>query len=59
MILLQFQTILFPYKMCVTEKRTYVSKQIESPFLQTFLLAIPLNELHTLVTGIKSFITSR
>ena len=23
---LQYQTILFPYKLCVTEKRTYVDK---------------------------------
>ena len=39
---MQFQTILFSYKKCVTEKRTYLSKQIEITYL-TVLLTIPPN----------------
>jgi hypothetical protein len=42
----QFQTILFPYKNCVIEKKTYVGYQIEIPSLLTVVvLAIPFNKL--------------
>ena len=37
-------TILFTYKLCVTEKRTYVNK-IEIPCLLTVLLSVPINKL--------------
>ena len=37
-------TILFPYKLCVTEKRTYV-KQIEIPYNLAVLLSIPNNKI--------------
>jgi hypothetical protein len=40
---LQFQTILFPYKMSVTEENKF--KQIEIPYTLTVLLSIPLNKL--------------
>ena len=44
MILLQFWTIVYPYKLCVTEKRTCV-KKFKSTHIITVLLSIPLNYL--------------
>ena len=43
MILLQFWTILLPYKLCVTEKRTYINKgcNLENPYLLTVFSAVP------------------
>ena len=38
------QTILFPYKLCVTEKRTYVNK-LKFFFFLIVLFSIPFNEL--------------
>ena len=40
MILLQFQTILFPYKLFVTEKSTYLNKgcNIENPYVFCILI---------------------
>ena len=47
MILLQFRTILFSYKLCVTEKRAYVNRgcNLEIPYLLKILLSLPLNKL--------------
>ena len=44
---LQFWTILFPNKKCVTEKRTYVTKgcNLLNPCVLTFFLSILLNKL--------------
>ena len=42
---LQFHSILFPYKKCVTDER-YIRKQIEIPSLLTVFLTILLNKLH-------------
>ena len=38
---------MFPYKLCVTEKRAYVNGgcNLEIPYLLTILLSLPLNEL--------------
>jgi len=36
-----FDTILFPYKLCVTEKRTYVNK-LKFPILLRFCCQYPL-----------------
>ena len=47
---LQSQTILFPYKLCVSEKRIYVYKQIEIPYSLMVLLSMPLNKLPCIAT---------
>ena len=47
MILLQFRTILFPFKLCVTEKRTNVNKRFNllNPCLLKVFLSIFFNKL--------------
>ena len=45
MILLQFLTILYPYKMCVTEERTYVNNKHRvqpSKYFNSFVVNTPL-----------------
>ena len=45
MILLAFRPILLSYRLCATEKRTYVLTENEIPSLLTVLLLIPFNHL--------------
>jgi hypothetical protein len=47
MILLQFRTILFPYKLYVTDKKTYLNRvyNLEISYLITVLLSIPFHKL--------------
>ena len=52
---LQFRTILFPYKKCVTKKKTYVNKgcNLLNPYFLTVLLSIPCNKSPCEVCGIE------
>ena len=48
MILLELGTVLFLYKLCVTEKGTYIGRQIE---ILTILLSIIINHLPCLFSS--------
>ena len=60
---MKFWTIVFSYKLRVTEKRTYVNK-FKFPFFPTVFLSIPLNKLPCVkatarakaAAGLKEFI---
>ena len=44
-ILVYFRTIVFPYKLFVSEKRTFLGMQIEIPYFLAVLFSIPFNQL--------------
>ena len=53
MILLQFQTILLPNKLCYWEKN--ISKQIEHPYVITVLSSVPHETPHFHNSNLQGF----